>query len=126
VKVVVADNQTLGTADVYIAEDRGYYAEEGVQVDLQPMIASEVAQTLAVGQIAFGITNPDPGLFNAMDRGLDIKMLAALTRNKPGDKVAAFLVRKDLVDGGQYKSPRTSRVRPSPSPRCNRSSMWTW
>ena len=106
VKVVVADNQTTGTADVYIALDRGYYDEEGLQIDLQPMIASEVAQTLASGQISFGIANPDAGLFNAMGRGLNIKMLAALTRNKPGDSVAAFMVRKDIVDSGQYTSPK--------------------
>jgi NitT/TauT family transport system substrate-binding protein len=65
-----------------------------------------IMQSLATSSVDFAITNPDPALFNAMDRGLNIKLLAALTRNKPGDKVAAMLVRKDLIDSGKYHSPK--------------------
>jgi NitT/TauT family transport system substrate-binding protein len=107
VKLIVGDNQTLGVADVYIALDRGYYQDEGLQLDLPQLGAPQVTiQALATSQINFAIANPDPSLFNAFDRNLDMKMLAALTRNKPGDHPASFMVRSDLVDSGQYKSPK--------------------
>jgi NitT/TauT family transport system substrate-binding protein len=113
VTVQVADNQTLGMADVDIAIDRGYYRDEGL--DIQVVVPGDVPttiQALATSQVDFAITNPDPALFNALNRGLDIKMLAALTRNKPGDHVAVFLVRKDLVDSGQYHSPKDLKGAP--------------
>jgi NitT/TauT family transport system substrate-binding protein len=107
VKLTVGDNQTLGVADVYIALDRGYYQDEGLQIDLPQLGAPQVTiQALATSQINFAIANPDPSLFNAFDRNLDMKMLAALTRNKPGDHPASFMVRSELVDSGQYKSPK--------------------
>jgi hypothetical protein len=52
------------------------------------------------------LANPDPSLFNAFDRNLDMKMMAALTRNKPGDHPASFMVRSELIDSGQYHSPK--------------------
>src|SRR5689334_22977854 len=107
VKVTVGDNQTLGVADVYIALDRGYYQQEGLNIDLPQLGAPQVTiQALATSQINFAIANPDPSLFNAFDRSLDMKMMAALTRNKPGDHPASFMVRSDLIDGGQYHSPK--------------------
>jgi NitT/TauT family transport system substrate-binding protein len=106
VTVSVADNQTLATSDIYIALDKGYYKQEGLTIELTPLDIPSILQGLATSKFAFATANPDPGLFNAMDRGLDIKLLAALTRNKPGDRIAAFSVRKDLIDSGRYKSPQ--------------------
>jgi ABC-type nitrate/sulfonate/bicarbonate transport system substrate-binding protein len=107
VKVTVGDNQTLGVADVYIAVDRGYYTDEGIDIDLPQLGAPQVTiQALATSQINFAIANPDPSLFNAFDRNLDMKMMAALTRNKPGDHPASFMVRSELIDSGQYHSPK--------------------
>jgi len=106
VKVAVADNQTLGASMIYIAFDKGYYKDEGLEVDLNPLPVPVVLQSIATSQVAFGLANPDPTLFNALDRGLDVKLLLALTRNQPGDAPAAFMVRKDLIDDGTYKSPK--------------------
>jgi NitT/TauT family transport system substrate-binding protein len=111
--LTVGDNQTLGVADVYIALDRGYYQQEGLSVDLPQLGAPQVTiQALATSQIDFAIANPDPSLFNAFDRNLDMKLLAAITRNKPGDHPASFLVRSELLDRGQYNSPRDLKGHP--------------
>ncbi len=106
VKVNVADNQTLGAWMIYIALERGYYNDEGLEIELSALPVPAVLQAVATSQVAFGLANPDPTLFNALDRGLEIKLLLALTRNQPGDAPAAFLVRKDLIDDGTYKSPK--------------------
>jgi ABC-type nitrate/sulfonate/bicarbonate transport system substrate-binding protein len=39
-------------------------------------------------------------------------MMAALTRNKPGDHPASFMVRSELVDSGQYHSPKDLKGKP--------------
>jgi len=107
VKVPFGDNTTLGTAPIFIAYEQGYFSAEGLDVDLIPTPAlPQIIQALGASQISFATGNPDPALFNALDRGLDIKLLTSLVTNKPGDKPAAFLVRKDLIDSGKYKSPK--------------------
>jgi len=107
VKVPFGDNTTLGTAPIFIAYEQGYFKDEGLEVDLLPTPAiPQIIQALAASQVSFATANPDPALFNALDRGLDIRLLTSLVTNKPGDKPAAFLVRKDLIDSGKYKSPK--------------------
>jgi NitT/TauT family transport system substrate-binding protein len=108
-RVSVADTQTIASAPLYVAFERGYYAAEGLQVRFESLPAAQVGQGLAVNQFEVGVVNPDPALFNALDRGLDIKLVAALTRNAPGDKPASLVVRRDLVDTGRYVSPRDLR-----------------
>jgi NitT/TauT family transport system substrate-binding protein len=109
VKVTLADNQTIAAAPMYVAFERGYYRAEALDVSFQPLPSAQVAQALAVNQIDAGVVNPEPALFNAMERGLDIKVVAALTRNAPGDKPASLVVRRDLVDRGRYASPKDLR-----------------
>lgn len=107
VKVPFGDNTTLGTAPIFIAYEQGYFKAEGLDVDLIPTpTIPQIIQALGASQISFATGNPDPALFNALDRGVDIRLLTSLVTNKPGDKPAAFLVRKDLIDSGKYKSPK--------------------
>ncbi|MBV9121370.1 MAG: ABC transporter substrate-binding protein, partial [Chloroflexi bacterium] len=89
-KMEFADNQTLSTAPIFIALERGYFKAEGLDIDLQPLPSvPQIIQGLATNQVQFGTANPDPALFNALDRGLTIKMLASLVNNKAGDAPAA-------------------------------------
>jgi len=107
VKVPFGDNTTLGTAPVFIAYEQGYFKAEGLDVQLIPTpVLPQIIQALGASQISFATANPDPALFNALDRGLQIKLLTSLVTNKPGDKPAAFLVRQDLIDSGKYSSPK--------------------
>lgn len=106
VHVMVIDPVFTPAAAIYVAVDRGYFQEEGLDVELyQSNDASASAQMLATGQAAFHPSVPDPVLFNAMARGIDVKLLAMLTVNGPDDKPAAFLVRSDHIDSGRYTAP---------------------
>jgi NitT/TauT family transport system substrate-binding protein len=94
-------------APVYIALDRGYFSDEGLDVQLVPFpadVAGEVSQ-VALGQLQFGMAGPDPGLFNAMERGVEIRLLASSVANRETDKTAQLLVRSDLIDSGKFKGP---------------------
>jgi len=107
VKLKVAGPVTIPAAPVYIALDRGYFKDQGLEVDLVPTQgSSETAQLLATGQVAFGITGPDPATFNAMERGIDARIVASAAVNSPTERTAAVLVRADLLDSGSYKSPK--------------------
>src|SRR4051812_25364936 len=106
VHVLAIDPGIIPAVPLYVAVDRGYFLEEGLDVELLlSQDATSSAQMLAVGQAAFNLAVPDPVVFNAMARGVDVKLLASATVNGPADRPAAFMVRADLIESGQYTSP---------------------
>jgi NitT/TauT family transport system substrate-binding protein len=106
ISVRVMDNQVTSMGPVYLAYDRGYFSQEGIDVDLQVLNDNAaIIQTLATNQSQFAVTTPDPVIFNAIGRGIDIKVLAPSTVNGPNDRPAQFIVRQDLIDRGTYKTP---------------------
>jgi NitT/TauT family transport system substrate-binding protein len=110
VHVRVTDDQVTSMVAIYLAYDRGYFKDEGLDVDL--MVSSDRSQDvqlLATNQAEFIVTLPDPVLFNAVNRNIDIKVLASATVNGPTDRPAALLVRSDLLDSGQVKGPADLR-----------------
>jgi NitT/TauT family transport system substrate-binding protein len=93
-------------AGIYIAIDRGYFREEGVEVELQKFNSgAEQTPLLATGQLHFGAGGPDPSLFNAVGRGIDLKLVNHNALVTAGDASAALVVRKDLIDAGRYRGP---------------------
>jgi hypothetical protein len=110
VRVKVTDNQVTSMVAIYLAYDRGYFTDEGLDVDLQ--VSNDRSQDvalLATNQVQFIVSLPDPVLFNAIARGIDIRVLASATVNGPTDRPATFLVRSDLLDSGQFKCPSDAR-----------------
>jgi NitT/TauT family transport system substrate-binding protein len=61
-------------------------------------------QAVARNQVQFALALPDPVVFNALNRGVNLKILAASTVNGVDDRPAQFLVRQDHLDGGAYES----------------------
>jgi len=103
----VGDPVFIPAAPLYVALDRGYFKEQGLDVSTIPNPGStNVAQGIATNQMQFGILGPDPATFNGMDRGIETKIIASDVTNSKNDRPAAVLVRKDLVDSGAYKSPK--------------------
>ena len=92
-------------AAIYQALEQGYFRDEGLDVELIPVRGiTEQVGLLATGQLHFGNGGIDPGLFNAAQRDIGLKLVTAMvisTEQNPGG--AALLVRTDLVDSGQYR-----------------------
>jgi len=90
----------------YEGIDKGYYKAEGLDVEIQaskdPATSDEL---VATNKGQFFITVPDPVIFNALARGVDVRLLVSSTTNTPTDKPAGFMVRQDLIDSGRYKTP---------------------
>lgn len=91
-------------AGVFIALERGYFAEEGLDVELVRFVSgAEVIPPLATGELHFGSGSINPGFFNAVARGVDLKIVADKSTVATQLAGAGLMARKDLYDGGQLK-----------------------
>jgi NitT/TauT family transport system substrate-binding protein len=94
-----------GDAPVCIALTKGYFAEQGLDVQIvQIQTAAMMMAPLGSGQLDVAAGAPTAGLFNAVGRGIDMKCVASESISAPGYGVIALLVRKDLITSGRVKS----------------------
>src|SRR3954469_2508216 len=104
VPVKVADIPNGSNAGVYIALDRGYFREAGLDVVLETFDVSEKAiPAIATSQVDVGAGGINAALFSAIGRGLPLKIVAGISRNGPGFSSSALIVRKDLIDSGRVR-----------------------
>lgn len=89
----------------FIADKMGYFKQEGLAVEFIPFdSAAKMVAPLGSGQLDIGGGSSSAGLYNAVARGIDIKIVADKGSTPPGYGFQPLLVRKDLVDSGRYKS----------------------
>jgi NitT/TauT family transport system substrate-binding protein len=95
------------TADVgvFYGIEKGYYKEQGLELDLQRMTsAADAIALLATDKLDVGSGSATPGLFNALKRGLPIQIVAEKSSVRPiGPDTntagsGSLLVRADLKD----------------------------
>jgi NitT/TauT family transport system substrate-binding protein len=103
-------NVTLGLpfifadAGVYIAQERGYFAAEGLHVEMvQAQSSSGLLPLLAANQVQFGSSSLDPAVLNAVLRGINIKILQDKARFRAESGTAALMARQDLYDSGTLR-----------------------
>ena len=91
--------ESIGNAGLYIAMDKGYFAEQGLDVDLGRFAGTDAYMaSLATGELDFGTTDINAGLFNIMGRGIDIRFVADRGSTPPGQGWIGWMVRSDLAD----------------------------
>ena len=91
-------------AGFFIADKKGYFREEGLTVVFTPFnSAAKMVAPLGAGQLDVGGGAPSAGLFNAVARGINIKIVADKGSLPPGYGFLQLLVRKDLIDSGRFK-----------------------
>lgn len=98
---------TNSSSDVafFIADKKGYFKKEGLSITLTPFdSAAKMVAPLGAGQLDVGGGAASAGLYNAVARGIDIKIVADKGSSPPGYGYNPLLVRKDLVDSGRFKS----------------------
>jgi NitT/TauT family transport system substrate-binding protein len=92
---------TVSDAGFYIALERGYAAEEGIDLELVPFGSSpQLLAPLATGQIDVGVGAANPGFHNAISRGIAMRIVADRGSAVPGNRASAVLVRQPLWDAG--------------------------
>lgn len=104
-KIKVGASPVLTTAGVFLAQERGYFKEEGLDVDISILKSSGAQMTLLLskGELDVGAGNLTAGLYNAINEGLDFKIVADKGHVDSKIESVALIIRKDLVDRGKYK-----------------------
>jgi NitT/TauT family transport system substrate-binding protein len=98
----------VGTASevtYYWAQERGYLREEGLDLEFEIFSgAQQMIPPLGTGQLDVGSGAPGPGLFNAILRGVNVRIVADRSRAAPGTRNQCLMVRKSLLDSGAVRS----------------------
>lgn len=104
--VPVGISPVMSSAAMFIAKEKGYFKEQGIDVVINPFKASgaKMVPFLASGQLFVGGGNINAGMYNAIAHDIPIKIVSDKGTVTPGHGYLALIVRKDLVDSGRYKS----------------------
>ena len=105
--VDVSIGVTNSATDVgfFIAQERGYFRTEGINAKFVTFdSAAKMIAPFASGDLQVGAGGTSAGLYNAVARGIDVRMVADKNSTPPGRASQKLLIRKDLVDSGRYKT----------------------
>src|SRR6202521_4378263 len=93
----------ISQSPLYLAQSQGYFAEEGVAVDFVSVEPSTVFPTLIAGQVDVVGLGMEVGMYNAMLRGVEFRIVTGVS-SEPNANGVFFVVRKDLVDTGRFRT----------------------
>lgn len=98
---------TITDIPLILADRKGFFSAEGIKVNFTPFASSStMAVPLATGQLDVGGGGAGVGLYNAVARKLDIKIVADKASDPKGYGFESLLVRSDLLKSGRYKTPK--------------------
>jgi NitT/TauT family transport system substrate-binding protein len=104
-KVAVGTGGSASDAPFYIAYDRGFFKDEGLDVELIVLDSgAKVIAPLGTGELDVGSGALSVGFWNALVRGIKFRIVADRGHTEPGYLYQTVFMRKDLIDSGQFKS----------------------
>jgi NitT/TauT family transport system substrate-binding protein len=93
------------SAPVFIAQDKGYFREVGLDIELKFFDAAQpIAVATTSGDVDFGITAFTAGLYNLAGKGT-LKVIGGMSREKPGYPLIGYFASNNAYAAG-LKSPR--------------------
>jgi NitT/TauT family transport system substrate-binding protein len=106
-----ADDVSIGITNaasdiaLFIADAKGFFQSEDIKPNFIAFdSAAKMIAPLGAGQLDVGGGAASSGLYNAIERGIGLKIVADKARNAPGFGFQSLLVRKALVNDGSVKS----------------------
>ncbi|HXQ54012.1 MAG TPA: ABC transporter substrate-binding protein [Stellaceae bacterium] len=104
----VATQPLTAQAPLFIAQDQGYFAQQGLDVAFQFVGGGTInLQLLAMNQADIATGSPGPALWNAVARGIPVKITAATSSLSP-DPATGFTSALWLVL--PKRAPETARI----------------
>ena len=89
----------------FIADKKRYFAAEGIKLTTATFAsAAKMIAPLGTGELDVGGGTVAAGLYNAVERGINIKVVADKASVEEGYEYSTLLVSKDLADSGRYKA----------------------
>jgi NitT/TauT family transport system substrate-binding protein len=102
--ITVGVTSSTSDAPIFIADKKGYFRDEGLDVKVVNFrSAADMVAPLGAGQIEAGAGSASAGLYNAVARGIKIKIVADKASSAQGYGATKILVRKDHVESGRYR-----------------------
>jgi len=93
------------SAPVFIAQDKGYFKEAGLEIELKFFDAAQpIAVATTSGDIDFGITAFTAGLYNLAGKGT-LKVIGGMSREKAGYPLIGYFASNNAYAAG-LKSPK--------------------
>lgn len=103
-EVRIGTSNSSSDVGFFIAHKKGYFKQEGISANFIPFdSAGKMVAPLGTGQLEVGSGAPSAALYNAVARGVSIKIVADKGSTPPGHGFQPLLVRKELVDSGRFK-----------------------
>jgi NitT/TauT family transport system substrate-binding protein len=97
--------RTISDVGYYVADAMGFFREEGLEVSIIGFnSAAQMVAPLGTGELEVGGGTVSAGFYNAVGRGILMKIVADQASIKPGYGFSSLMVRKDHVDSGRYKT----------------------
>ncbi|MBV9439358.1 MAG: ABC transporter substrate-binding protein, partial [Candidatus Eremiobacteraeota bacterium] len=88
-------------APVFVAVDKGYLRDAGFDANLTPIVAGQDSMALvSQGQLDVAAAALSAAFYNAVNRGLEVKFVAATGYQPRSGHPSALMIRQDLYDGG--------------------------
>jgi NitT/TauT family transport system substrate-binding protein len=104
-QIRIGISRTISDAGYYVADAMGFFRDEGIDVSITGFnSAAQMIAPLGTGELDVGGGTVSAGFYNAVGRGILIKIVADQASIKPGYGYSSLMVRKDHVDSGRYKS----------------------
>ncbi len=106
VDVPVGIAPTMTSSAMFIAKEKGYFEEQGINAILNPfrLSGAQMIPFLATGQIYVGGGTINAGMYNAIQAGIPIKLVAEKGSLHPNKGHLALIIRKQHVDSARYKT----------------------
>ena len=96
----------LTDAGIFISQERGYFKEQGINVDYKVFgSSSDFMPLIGAGQLDVAGIVVAAGLFNAIANDIKLRIVGDKQSILKGFTSTVAVVRKDLVDSGKYKTP---------------------
>ncbi|HVA14178.1 MAG TPA: ABC transporter substrate-binding protein [Stellaceae bacterium] len=92
--------RTLAVGPIFVADDRGYFRDEGLDATIVYFDAAQpIAIAAASGDIDFGVTGMSAAFYSLAGQGV-LKIIAAGNREMPGFKNAGYLASNRAYEAG--------------------------
>jgi NitT/TauT family transport system substrate-binding protein len=101
--ISVGTVRTANNAPVFLAQARGYFQEQGIDVRLEYFDSGvNIVPALATNRVDIGEGSLTPALLNAYTRGVNLRIVAQKASGAPGADYFPIMIRKDLWDNGTF------------------------
>ncbi len=104
--IKVGSSPATSSAAIYLAKERGYFKEQGLEVEITDFNNSGAPMTLLLskGELDVGAGNITAGLFNAIAEGQDFRIVADKGSIDVNKDYLSLVVKNEHIASGRFKT----------------------